>query len=263
MKSLRYYFACTALTILITLVASAQTPAPEPAKVDSFITPHFRIFPEQQITKDAVVKIADNIELIFNTFQSHIQLPLQKNMIVELYSKPGSVARKFNGPPEMTTGISADTLFIQEWESDKPEQQEAITNSLRFLIPYGALKLMSAQGVPSWMIRGYVLWYMNAPLKEAPISTLIGSFDDFPEEENSIQNQTQMNDYDFLVTKTVGYLIKKYGESKYLSVFTMLTADKTLEDVFEKVFGEKYNVIERGWRSYIESQLSKGPTKKE
>ncbi len=261
MKSLRCILANIIILLLMQSSSSAQPKTAEPTDLDLFITPHFRIYSEEGISKDLVHKFADDIELIFNTFQSHIKMPMQKNLVVKFYSKYGAVGKKFNGPAVMMTGISKDTIFVQYWGAGNPQLEEFTMNSLRFLIPYSTMMQMSLQGVPSWLVRGYILWYMNAPAGDPPVATFIRSFDDFSEEGVFLSNPSQESDYDFLLTKTVDYLVKKYSEQNFLLIFSTFDPDKSIKEVFEKVFAEKYNVIEKGWRVFIDSQLGKNPKK--
>jgi hypothetical protein len=83
------------------------------------------------------------------------------------------------------------------------------------------------------------------------------SFEDFSEEEQLASTPGVSNDYQYLLLKTIDFLITRYSEEKFVTLFTLLQIDKSLAEGFEKAFGEKYTVIEKEWRAYIDTQVGK------
>jgi len=53
---------------------------------------------------------------------------------------------------------------------------------------------------------------------------------------------------------TMSFLINRYGESKVESMFFQFYGGKSLDEVFEFIFGEKILDIEREWVKALTSQ---------
>ncbi len=229
---------------------------------DTFSTPHFRIMYERGISIENIRAVADDIELIFGDFNAKVMLRLPKEIPTVLGASFVGLMRRISGRIESPAFYSHDTLYIVSW-NDAGIARERMLPILRFAIAYSILDRGSVHGTPRWLTYGYALRYANIelPLTPPPVAYM-RSFDDFTEEGQQSNNPKEIGDYNYLLLKTLDFLINRYGEQKFISLFMAIPSDKTLEEGFEKTFGEKYRDIEKAWRVYIDTQVGKSVPRK-
>ncbi|MBI3363439.1 MAG: hypothetical protein HY033_00860, partial [Ignavibacteriae bacterium] len=58
-----------------------------------------------------------------------------------------------------------------------------------------------------------------------------------------------------LLAATAKFFVDHYGEDKFESVFKQFKKGSSLEDAFEKSFGEKMADIEHAWGIFVRSQV--------
>jgi hypothetical protein len=155
-----------------------------------------------------------------------------------------------------------DTLFIVSW-NDAGFAHERVLPLLRYAVAFAILDRGASYGTPWWLKNGYALRNSNTEiLYPPPPIAYMRSFEDFGEEDQQTTTSGWTSDYQYLLLKTIDYLINRYGEPKFVTLFTLLQSDRPLEEGFEKAFGEKYSVIEKAWRSYIDTQVGKSVKQK-
>ncbi len=234
---------------------------PQAVAVDTFSTPHFFFVYDSVISKENLKSIADEIELICGEFNEKASLWLSKQVVVAVVPSFQGLEKRFQRKVASPVFYSHDTLVVVSWH-DAGYQLARVAPLIRYAVAYSVLEKSSAYGAPRWLMRGYALRFSKIDMKLAPPPIAsIRSFDDFGEEELSAYDPSQSGDYNFMLVKTIGFLIDRFTEQKFVRLFSVMRTDRTLAEGFEMVFGEKYTATEKGWRAYIDTQIG-GPKPK-
>jgi hypothetical protein len=263
MKRICYFLI---LSAVLTMMVPSRVWGQEITQVvpaDTFSTPHFRIMYERGISFENIRMVADEIELIYGDFNAKVLFHIPKKIPVVLAASIEGLMYKYSGMVESPIFFSRDTLYIVSW-IDRKVPRDRVLPILRYFISYTILYKGSAHGTPHWLIYGYALRYANFgfPLTPPPVAYM-RSFNDFCEEEQQFYKPGESGKNNYLLLKTINFLIDRYGEEKFVSLFKVISIDRTMEEGFEKVFGEKYIVIEKAWRTYIDTQVGKSTMRKE
>jgi hypothetical protein len=250
------------LSILWPLISVSQQDSTPAVPADTFSTPHFRIDYEPGIAVENIRGLADDMELIFGDFNAKAMMPLPKEIPTVVGSSFVNLMRRTSERIQSPVVYLRDTLFIVSW-NDAGIARERVLPLLRYAIAFSVLQRGANHGTPWWIMNGYALRYSNVEMPHSPpLVAYMRSFEDFGEEEQLASSPGVSGDYQYLLLKTIDYLINRYGEEKFVSLFTLLRSDRSVEEGFEKAFGEKYSVIEKAWRSYIDTQVGKSVKQK-
>lgn len=258
-----YFLPILVLVLVVILPFSARgQDTSRVVPTDTFSTPHYRIIYQPGISLENVRGVADDMEFIFGDFNSKTMLRLPKEIPTVLGASTAGWMWKYSGRIESPVFFTHDTLYVVSW-NDARIPRDRMLPLLRYAISYAILSRGSTHGTPRWLMEGYSLRYANFGLQlMRPSVAYMRSFSDFSEEGQQFRSPTESEDYKYLLLKTIDFLITRYGEEKFVTLFSILPIDRTVEEGFEKAFGEKYTAIEKAWRTYIDTQVGKsGPQK--
>jgi hypothetical protein len=124
-----------------------------------------------------------------------------------------------------------------------------------------ALSLLSAandNGCPAWLTEAYGI-YAGGDLKKygTPPQIRTTSFRDFQQEFFQVRKEKEMVYFYAKLSDVIKFLIDKYGEKKLDSLFLAFDGIQTFEQVFEGMFSEKCDKIEKSWREAIRNRKTK------
>ena len=263
MKLLQYFLILSVVMLMGLPLCAWGQELSQVVPADTFSTPHFRIMYERGISLENVRGVADDIELIFGDFNAKVMLRLPKEIPTVLGSSFVGLMRRLSGRVESPVFLIHDTLYIVSW-NDAGIARDRVLPLLRYAIAFTILDRGSTHGTPQWLMYGYALRYANLGMSITPPPVAyMRSFDDFTEEGQQFISHREAGNYNYLLLKAIDFLITRYGEQKFITLFTDIPSDKTLEEGFEKAFGEKYTTIEKAWRTYIDTQVGKSVPRKE
>jgi hypothetical protein len=255
------FVLCT-LSMLWPRISLSQQDSSGTGSGTTFSIPHFRIIYEPGIPIENIRGIADDIEVIYGDFNAKVMLRLPKEIPTVICPSYGGLVRRMLLRPGSPVVYLRDTLFLVSWK-DAGIAREQMLPMLRYAVAFAVLDRGANHGTPWWLKNGYALRNSHPEISSPPPPiAYMRSFDDFGEEDEQSAVSGGSSDYQYLLLKTIDYLINRYGEPKFVSLFTVLQSDRSLEEGFEKAFGEKYTAIEKEWRAYIDTQVGKSVKQK-
>ncbi len=262
MKRIHSILILCMLSMLWPQISASRQEISQAVSADTFSTPHFWFSYESGIAVENIRGIADDMELIFGDFNAKAMMSLSKEIPTVVGTSFANLMRRTSERIQSPVVYLRDTLFIVSW-IDAGIARERVLPLLRYAIAFAIVDRGATLGTPSWLVKGYALRYSNIEMSLTPPPiAYLRSFEDFGEEEQLASSPGISGDYQYLLLKTIDYLINRYGEEKFVSLFTLLRSDRSVEEGFEKAFGEKYSVIEKAWRSYIDTQVGKSVKQK-
>jgi hypothetical protein len=124
-----------------------------------------------------------------------------------------------------------------------------------------ALSLLSSandNGCPTWLTEAYGI-YAGGDLKKYGTSPQIRTtnFRDFQQEFSQVRKQKEMVYFYAKLSDVIKFLIDKYSEKKVDSLFLAFDGIQTFEQVFERVFSDNYDKIEKSWGESVRNRKAK------
>lgn len=129
---------------------------------------------------------------------------------------------------------------------------ENIKRSLPQAVVLSILAETNKNGCPNWLTEAYAYYISNqVAVNFQPLSTFY-NIKDFQQEYYQIKKESQ---YKVLLAKAISLIIflkERYGIEKLNSLFSSYDGIRTDEQIYEKVFNEKYDLIERYWNEDLQ-----------
>jgi hypothetical protein len=124
-----------------------------------------------------------------------------------------------------------------------------------------ALSLLSSandNGCPMWLTEAYGI-YAGGDLTKygTPPQIRSTSFRDFQQEFTQVRKQRDMVYFYAKLSDVIKFFIDRYGDKKVDSLFPAFDGIKTFEQVFEEIFSEKYEKIEKLWAESVRTHKTK------
>lgn len=257
MKRILTLLLFSAVIVSYPCVCISQQETLQTNTVDTMSTKYFRMTCETGISGENLLGISDVLGTIYGDVAVRIKLQNIRQIPVILSTSIASLIRRVGEKVQTPVVYRRDTLFLVSWY-DAEIPQEQIQPLLRYVVAFAVLDRSVSHGTPLWLKNGYALRYGEFGTQwSPPLMAYMRSFEDFSEEQQLSATPGVSSDYQYLLLKTIDYLITRYGEEKFVSLFTLLNLNNSLADGFEKAFGDKYGTIEKEWRAYIDTKVGK------
>lgn len=119
----------------------------------------------------------------------------------------------------------------------------------------GLLKDVNKKGCPEWLSDAFAFYISKLDEVETQgyIDTQL-NIRDFQQEYSQLKREAQYRMFIVRAFSFLNYLETKYGGEKIYLLFRTFDGKRTDEEVFEIVFGEKFDAIEKGWRLFVRAK---------
>ena len=131
-----------------------------------------------------------------------------------------------------------------------------LETSIGFELATALLEDAWARGCPPWLRASYAVYHSGELGKlSPPMGARVQSFSDLDQELQEHPDPPALDDLHYLLGQTMMFFIQQYGTTKAFGVFSAFDGERSVEKVFESVFGSPYETIETRWHQHLTSVL--------
>lgn len=131
-----------------------------------------------------------------------------------------------------------------------------LETSIGFELATALLEDAWARGCPMWLRAAYAVYHSGEMRTlSAPMGVRIQSFADLDQEFQERTSPPGRDDLHYVLGQTMMFFIQEYGTSKAFGVYSAFDGERSVEKVFEAVFGDPYEAVEARWHDHLNAIL--------
>lgn len=227
------------------------------SQFDSFKSKNFLIKYERGISNSAVKSIASDLELQFKEWTKRINLALNKLPVeVRIYKTEKKYFQKSQSIMKEEGTYSNGIIFLSPLS--KLDEKGMRINIVSRIVVLSILSAANDNGCPRWLSEAYGI-YAGGDLEKygtPPMFRGTGLLD-FQQEMNQAKREKDLVYVYSKLSEVMKFMLNRYSKQKVDSLFTRFDGIKSLEQVFEETFGEKYDIIEKAWNEAVKNRKPK------
>lgn len=201
--------------------------------------------------------IASDLELHFKEWTKRLNLVPQKLPVeVRIYKTERKYFQESQSKLKEEGTYSNGIIFLSP-----PSKLDEKGNRVNIISRVVALSILSAandNGCPRWLTEAYGIYaggdldkYEYVPMLRAT------SFIDFQQEMNQAKREKDVLYLYYKLSEVMKFMLNRYNKQKVDLLFTRFNGIKSMEQVFEENFAEKYDVIEKAWNEAVKNRKPK------
>lgn len=219
---------------------------------------NFIIKYEQGISQTQVSPVMSDLELQFKNWNKRLGLVPTKagGIEVRIYKNENRYFRESGSFLKEEGFYSKGIIHLT-----LPSTLDKNGNRMNVLSCVVALSLLSAandNGCPAWLTEAFGI-YAGGDLGKygMPLQVRTSNFRDMQQEFTQVRKEKDMINFYAKLAEVMKFLNDRYGTQKVDSLFIVFDGIKTFEQVFEQVFSEKFDKIEKAWGEAIRNRKTK------
>lgn len=210
----------------------------------TYTTSNFNLRHEKTIPIKEIEEIGKIWELKYNHYRNNLGISLSSKSEIFILNTVGrfrieSQSRAFDD------GDYRAGKFYQLYSNDP-----VLKENLPFVISRMIVKALLEKNptCPEWLAEAYSLYAENDLLHYGkPARVNIASLNDLTEDYNRANTKKDIKELYAKLAFTIQFIIDRYGNDRVVSMLKRFKSGKTLEEVFELSFNEKFEDTEKAW----------------
>lgn len=211
---------------------------------------NYKISYDRDIGGKDIQKISNDLDSLFRYWKNKLKVKHKGKVEFVLYKYDKSYKNKSNVRFNLPIYLNKGSVHISPNALDYRNQ--AYHSYLSQAVILGILNEVNQKGCPRWLCEAFSVYV--AKLKDIDTDSYIDfqhSIKDFQQEYSQLKKETQYKAFMAKTLSFIKFLDSKYGEGKMLLLFRTYDGKKTDQEVFEKVFSDKFDEIEKGWLHFV------------
>ncbi len=241
------------MIVFVNIIFSFQSKS----RFDLFKSKNFLIKYEQGITNSAVKSIASDLELQFKEWMKRLNLAPNKLPVeVRIYKTEKKYFQESQSKLKEEGNYSNGIIYLSP--PSKLDEKGSRVNIISRVVALSILSAANDNGCPRWLTEAYGIYAGGDLEKYEPVPVLRAtSFIDFQEEMNQAKKEKDVRVLYAKLSEVMKFFLNRYNQQKVDLLFTRFDGIKSMEQVFEENFAEKYDVIETAWNRAIKNYKPK------
>lgn len=212
---------------------------------------HFKIKFDKTLTPATVKQVQDSLEARYALYQKELKIPTSGKISVRLVANSERFRIEAKGSVFDDGDYLGGVLLLSAGLVTTDAKK------FHYVVVRTVVTAMTAQlnACPRWLGAAYGLYVGNEIQQFTQFSPRqMFAFSDIDEEFDRASKEREIKGVYSALGTTIQFLVGKFGERRVQQVFSQFNKGLTVEEAFERVFGENIEDLEREWQRTLSAK---------